>query len=113
MLKRFAKKILRKAPSSLLLLPQPTVEAQPKLSTHSRRIDAQPLSGVSASKRGEVMMMKRTGFLDGQTRPSTAVVDAYDSIFVDQLNPLHAEAIRELFLDPQGERPRHRARQCL
>jgi hypothetical protein len=45
-------------------------------------------------------MMKRMGFLDGQTRPSTAAVDAYDNIFVDQLNPSHAEAMRELFLDP-------------
>jgi hypothetical protein len=58
---------------------------------------AQPLSRVLASKRGEVLMMKRMGFIDGQTRPSTAATDAYDSIFVDQFNPSHAETI-------QGER---------
>ena len=69
------------------------MEAQPKLPTRSRRIAAQPLSRVLASKRGEVLMMKRMGFLDGQTRSSTTVVDAYDSIFVDQLNPLYAEAM--------------------
>ena len=53
-------------------------------------------------------MMKQMGLLDGQTRLSTATVDAYGSIFVDQLNPSHAEAMRELFPDPQGERPRRR-----
>jgi hypothetical protein len=46
--------------------------------------------------------MKRMGYLDGQTRPSTTSEDAYDSIFVDQLNPSHAEAMRQLFPDPQG-----------
>jgi hypothetical protein len=33
------------------------------------------------------------GYLDGQTRPSTASKDPYDNIFVDQLNPSHAEAM--------------------
>ena len=80
-LKRFTDRILHKAPSSLL--PQPTVEAQPKLPTCSRRIAAQVLSRVPASKRGEVLMMKRMGFLDGQTRLSTATVDGYNSSFVD------------------------------
>jgi hypothetical protein len=32
-------------------------------------------------------MMKWMGYLDGQTRPSTTSKDAYDNIFVDQLNP--------------------------
>ena len=57
---------------------------------------------------GEVLVMKRMGFLDGQTRPFTVSTDAYDSIFIDQLNPSHAEAMRQLFLDLQGERPRPR-----
>ena len=106
-LKRFTAKILRKVSSPML--PQPEVEAQPRLPTHSRRIAAQALSRIPASKRGEVLVMKRMGYLDGQTRPSTVSQDAYDSIFVDQLNPSHAEAMRQLFLDPQGERPRRRA----
>ena len=36
--------------------------------------------------------MKRMGYLGGQTRPSTASKDAYNNIFVEQLNPSHAEA---------------------
>jgi hypothetical protein len=31
-------------------------------------------------------------------------MDAYDSISIDQLNPSHAETLRELFPDPQGKR---------
>ena len=74
------------------------VEAQPKLPIHSKSIAAQPLSRVPASKQGEVLVMKRMGMLDGQ--PATIAMDAYDSIFVDQLNPSHAEAMRELFPNP-------------
>ena len=77
--------------------------------TRSRRIAAQALSRVPASKREKVLVMKRMGYLDGKTRPSIASKDVYDSIFVDQFNPSHVEAIRQLFLDPQGERPRRRA----
>ena len=69
-LKPFTAKILCKMSSPLL--PQPDVVAQPKLSTRSRRTAAQALSRVPASKRGEVLVMKRMGYLDGQTRPSTA-----------------------------------------
>ena len=63
-LKRFTAKILRKVSSSMP--PQPDVEAQPKLPTHSRRIAAQTLSHVSASKQGEVLVMKWMGFLDSR-----------------------------------------------
>jgi uncharacterized protein (DUF305 family) len=51
------------------------------------------------------------GFIDEQTRHSTETMNAYDSIFVDQLIPSHAEAVRQLFPDRQGERPRRRTRQ--
>jgi uncharacterized protein (DUF305 family) len=56
-------------------------------------------------------MMKRMGVIDEQTRHSTDTMNAYDSIFVDQLIPSHAEAVRQLFPDRQGERPRRRTRQ--
>jgi len=51
------------------------------------------------------------GLLDGQMKPTTTDKNAYDSISVDQLNPSHAEAMQQLFPDPQGEQPRHRASQ--
>ena len=43
--------------------------------------------------RGEVLVMKRLGMLNEQTKPSVAVKNAYDRIFVDQLNPSHAKAM--------------------
>jgi hypothetical protein len=93
------------------LLAQPDVEAQPKLPTRSRRIAAQALSCVLASKREEVLVMMRLGYLDGQTRHSTASKDTYNSIFIDQLNPSHDEVMRQLFPDPQGKHSRRRTRQ--
>jgi hypothetical protein len=57
-----------------------------------------------------MLMMKQMGFIDGQTRPCTEAMNAYDNVFVDQLNLSHAEVIRQLFPDPQEERPRRRAR---
>jgi hypothetical protein len=40
-----------------------------------------------------MLVMKRMGILDGQ-KNSMAAKNAYDSIFVDQLNPSHTEAMR-------------------
>jgi hypothetical protein len=56
--------------------------------------------------------MQRLGFLDGRTTPSTAAKEAYDSIFGDDPNPSHEEAIRELFADPVGEGPRRARRRA-
>jgi hypothetical protein len=61
-LKRFTDKILRKVPSPLL--PLPVVEAQPKLQICSRRIAAQALSRIPASKRDEVLVIKQMGMLN-------------------------------------------------
>jgi hypothetical protein len=77
------------------------LEAQPKLPTRSRRTAIQALSRVPSSKRGEALVMKRMGILDGQM--TTTAKNAYDSTFINQLNPLYAEAMRQLFPDLQGE----------
>jgi len=51
--------------------------------------------------------MKRLGMLEEQQKPSTANQQVYDRIFVDDLNPSHAEAMKELFpVAGQVERPR-------
>jgi hypothetical protein len=39
-------------------------------------------------------VMKRMGLLDRQT--TTTTKNAYDSISVDQFNPLHVEAMQQL-----------------
>jgi len=108
-LKRFTAKILRKVPSPLLAVPEPE---QPKafVPTRSRRIAAQPLSRVPASKRGEILVMKLMGMMEDRAKPSTASKQVYDSILVDQLSESHAEAMRELFLVAGPvERPWRRA----
>ena len=51
------------------------------------------MSRVPASKRGEILVMKRLSFLHEQVRPMSTATKAYDSIFVDKLNPSHAEAM--------------------
>jgi hypothetical protein len=51
--------------------------------------------------------MKRIGMLDGQM--TTTAKNAYDSTFINQPNPSHAEAMRQLFPDLQGEWTRRRA----
>jgi hypothetical protein len=112
-LKRFADRVLRKAPSPLL--PQPSVEetpTRPALLHRSWRIATQPLSRVLVSKWGEVLVMQRIGFIDGRTTPSTTAKEAYDSVFGDDPNPSHQEAIRELFADPVGEGPRRSRRRA-
>jgi hypothetical protein len=79
-LKRFADRILRKAPSPLL--PQSSVEempTKPTLPHCSKRIATQLLSRVPVSKRGELLVMQRMGFIDGWTPPSTAAKEVYDS----------------------------------
>ena len=47
-----------------------------------------------------VLVMKRMGFLDGQTRHSMVAMNTYDNIFIDQLNPSYVEAMRQLFPNP-------------
>lgn len=54
--------------------------------------------------------MKRLGMLEDQAKPSTASQQVYDSIFFDELNESHAEAMRELFpVAGPVEQPRRRA----
>jgi hypothetical protein len=44
-------------------------------------------------------------------KPPMTAKNVYNSIFVDQINPSHDEAMRQLFLDSQGEWVRRRASQ--
>jgi hypothetical protein len=58
------------------------------LPIRSRRIAAQALSRVPTSKRSELLVMKRLGFLDGQPRPSSTVMKDYDSIIIEELQSI-------------------------
>ena len=47
----------------------------------SRRLAVQSLSRVSASKRGEVLIMQRMGYTKGLSASSASELEAFDKIF--------------------------------
>lgn len=77
----------------------------------SKHIAAQALSRVPASKRGEILVMKRLGMIDNQSGPTESAQRDYNSMFVDKLNPSHEDAFKELLLgaEPPVRPTRRRA----
>jgi hypothetical protein len=61
----------------------------------SRRLATQELSNVPASKRGEVIMMRRFQVKE-KARPNEAATAVYDKLFKEKLPPKESAA-RELF----------------
>ena len=58
-------------------------------------MEAQPLSQVPASKRGEVLIMQCMGFTKSPSAPSALELEAYDRLFGDDLTASEAEALDE------------------
>ena len=97
-LKRFVDKIKKPRTPALLQLPspeQPEATPWPKIPTRSRRIAAQSLSHIPASKRGEFLVRKQLEHTKGQ-----AELASMAKIFGDY--PEHMQALRELF-PPEGD----------
>jgi hypothetical protein len=59
---------------------------------------------ISASKRGEVLLMKRMGFLESSAPPSSAAKRFYDSYFKGDLSTADVKALDELFPACRGLR---------
>jgi hypothetical protein len=59
---------------------------------------------ISVSKRGEVLLMKRMGFLEPSAAPSSAAKHSYDSYFEGDLSTAEVEALDELFPAYKGLR---------
>ena len=74
----------------------------------SRRLAAQPLSRVPASKQGEVLIMQRMGFTKAPSAPSASELEAYDKLFSGDLTMPEAEALDELFPAVRSRQPRRR-----
>ena len=55
--------------------------AKPVIPWRSRRLAAQPLSRVPASKRGEVLIMQRMGYTRGLSAPSASELEAFDRLY--------------------------------
>ncbi|CAN6167785.1 unnamed protein product [Urochloa humidicola] len=73
------------------------MEVEFKLPQRSRRIAAQALSNVPASKRGEVLMMKRFGVIDENAIVTKESRKAYDELYCKKLTPKEFTTARVLF----------------
>jgi hypothetical protein len=67
----------------------------------SRRIAAQQMDHIPASKHGEVLLMRKMGFLEPSAPPSSAAKDSYESI-EGGISVADAEAFDLLFPVCQG-----------
>jgi len=102
-LERFTAKVQLKRPSPILKEPpkQRELTRKPPVPIQSRRTAAQQLDHVSASKRGEILLMRKLGVLPANAAPSSASRRSFDKLFTDLSNS-DAEAFDELFTVNRG-----------
>ena len=93
----FIYKVMRKRDSSLIHEPHKQRPAKPVLPWRSRRLAAQSLSRVSASKQGEMLIMQRMGCTKGPSTPSASELEAFDKLFNGNLTVSNAKALEALF----------------
>ena len=92
----FINNVTRKRDSPLIREPPKQPPAKPVLPWQSRRLAAQSLSRVPASKRGEVLIMQRMGYTRHLSAPSASELEAFDTLFDDNLTASEVEALDEL-----------------
>ena len=107
-LKSFTKRVVKKVDYPVIREPPKQPPAMPVLPWRSRRLAAQRLSRISASKRGEVLIMQRMGFTKGPSTPSVSELAAYDKLFGVDLIASESEALDELFPAVRARQPRGR-----
>jgi hypothetical protein len=71
--------------------------AKPVLPWRSKRLAAQSLSRVLASKRGKVLIIQRMDYAKGPSAPSASELEAFDKLFDSNLIASNAEAMDALF----------------
>jgi hypothetical protein len=98
-LKTFTRCVLKKVDSSLIREPPKQPPAKPVMPWWSRRLAAQRLSRVPASKRGEVLIMQRMGYTKGSSASSALELETFDKIFDSNLTASNVEALGALFPD--------------
>ena len=94
----FINEVTHKRDSLLIREPPMQPPAKPMIPRRSMRLEAQPLSRVPASKRGEVLIMQRMGFTKAPSAPSASELEAYDKLFGGNLTTSETEMLDELFL---------------
>ena len=82
--------MLKKRDSLLIRDPPKQPPAKPVLPLWSRRLAAQSLSRVPASKRGDVLIMQRMCYTKD---PSTSELEAFNKLFDVNLAASNAEAL--------------------
>ena len=63
----------------------------------SSRIASQSLANVPVAKRGEIVVMRRLGFIDDKAPATATSLKAYNEIYRGKLQSNHIEAMDELF----------------
>jgi hypothetical protein len=104
-LARFTEEIRVVRPPPLITSPPKQPPPKQLVPKRSRRIAAQQMDHVPASKRGEVLLMRRMGFLEPSAPPFSAAKDSYESFFEGDISAADAEAFDSLF-------PACRGRSC-
>lgn len=98
-LAKFAKEVQVSRPAPLIAS-QPKQKDVPRKHTlplRSRRIAAQKLGHIPASKRGEVLLMKKMGFAPPQAAPSSAAKKSFDALFTANLSDNDVAAFDDMF----------------
>jgi hypothetical protein len=98
-LKSVTRHVLKKVDSPLIREPPKQPPAKLVLSWRSRRLAAQRLSRVLASKQGEVLIMQRMGYTNGPSAPFASELEAFDKMFDGNLTTSNVEALDALFPD--------------
>jgi hypothetical protein len=96
-LDNFINIVTRKRDSPLIHEPPKQPPAKPVLPWRSRRLAAESLSRVPASKREEMLIMQRIGYTKGPSAPSASELEAFDKLFDGNLFASNAEAMDALF----------------
>ena len=88
---------MRQPPLISSLPKQKSATKRTTLPIRSRRIAAQQMDHIPASKRGEVLLMKKMGILAPSAPISSAAKRSYDSYFQGTLSEANIMALDVLF----------------
>ena len=102
-LENFTKKVVRKRPSPLIREPPKSPPAKVVLPLQSKRLAAQTLLHVSASKRGEILIIQHQDLVKGLSTPSASLKKAYEALYEARPNASNIEALETLFQDTGKE----------
>ena len=69
----------------------------------------QPLARVPTSKRGEVLIMQRMGYIKPGQPPTAAAIERLDRLLGGDMSASEAKALDALFLAVQTRRRRRKA----